>query len=561
MKTKQRVSVLLLVAVCGLWSGAGSSFAQVDTSSVAEADVQASNSEPAQPNDAQVSTNTGWQRSDRTPGRDRNAIVVFGRNVELKAGDSAEAVVVIGGSAKIDGNVRDAVVAIGGNLDVKGRVGDAAVAVGGSINADGEVGDAVVAVMGNVTAGTNANIHGDVVSVGGRADITDGAKIGGQVQEVDFNIPGLPNVQGLSNWFKYCVLEFRPLAFQVTWVWIVAGVFFCIYLLVALAFPRPVQVCVEELNQRPATTFLVGLLAKILVPIIILVLTVTGIGVLVVPFLVAGLFFVAVLGKVALLEYLGAALARPFGLQMLQRPVAAFLIGSILVTLLYVVPYLGFVAYAVFALWGLGTAITGGFRRLRRETPRQPVSPPASLAPVAPLYAAVPPADAGAATAGQGTQQQSFAPPPDPIIPPVQPAVPAPLAHPRAGFWLRACAAALDTMLVCVIVALIHSLPDLFNHRLPLDFIAALAYFTLLWTWRGTSIGGIVFKLHVVRADGSPLTFLVALVRALAGVFSGLALFLGFFWIGWDREKQGWHDKIAGTIVVRLPHSVPLVCI
>jgi hypothetical protein len=36
--------------------------------------------------------------------------------------------------------------------------------------------------------------------------------------------------------------------------------------------------------------------------------------------------------------------------------------------------------------------------------------------------------------------------------------------------------------------------------------------------------------------------------------------FLGFFWIGWDRDKQGWHDKIAGTVVVRVPKSTSLVC-
>jgi uncharacterized RDD family membrane protein YckC len=65
----------------------------------------------------------------------------------------------------------------------------------------------------------------------------------------------------------------------------------------------------------------------------------------------------------------------------------------------------------------------------------------------------------------------------------------------------------------------------------------------------------------VVRTDGQTVSFVVALVRALAGVFSALMLFLGFFWIGWDSEKQGWHDKIAGTVVVRLPHAPSLVCV
>jgi uncharacterized RDD family membrane protein YckC len=73
-------------------------------------------------------------------------------------------------------------------------------------------------------------------------------------------------------------------------------------------------------------------------------------------------------------------------------------------------------------------------------------------------------------------------------------------------------------------------------------------------------VGGIVLNLQVVRQDGQPLNFLTAFVRSLAALFSALVFFLGFFWIGWDRDKQGWHDKIAGTVVVRVPKSTSLVC-
>ena len=56
------------------------------------------------------------------------------------------------------------------------------------------------------------------------------------------------------------------------------------------------------------------------------------------------------------------------------------------------------------------------------------------------------------------------------------------------------------------------------------------------------------------------MTFPVALVRSLAAAFSTVVFFLGFLWIAWDPDKQGWHDKIAGTVVLRLPHSQSLVC-
>jgi uncharacterized RDD family membrane protein YckC len=94
----------------------------------------------------------------------------------------------------------------------------------------------------------------------------------------------------------------------------------------------------------------------------------------------------------------------------------------------------------------------------------------------------------------------------------------------------------------------------------PLAALVAIAYFSGMWAWKGTTVGGIVLNLQVVRQDGQSVNFLTAFVRCLAAVFSACMLFLGFFWIGWDRDKQGWHDKIAGTVVVRLPRAVSLVC-
>jgi uncharacterized RDD family membrane protein YckC len=81
-----------------------------------------------------------------------------------------------------------------------------------------------------------------------------------------------------------------------------------------------------------------------------------------------------------------------------------------------------------------------------------------------------------------------------------------------------------------------------------------------MWKLRGTTVGGIVFDLQVVRVDGRPLDWETAIVRAL-GCFLSLAVVgLGFIWIALDNNHQAWHDKIAGTVVVRSKrHSSPLV--
>ena len=72
-----------------------------------------------------------------------------------------------------------------------------------------------------------------------------------------------------------------------------------------------------------------------------------------------------------------------------------------------------------------------------------------------------------------------------------------------------------------------------------------------MWKLRGTTVGGIVFDLHVVRVDGRPLEWETAIVRALGCFLSLAVVFLGFIWIAFDDNHQAWHDKIAGTVVVR----------
>jgi uncharacterized RDD family membrane protein YckC len=124
---------------------------------------------------------------------------------------------------------------------------------------------------------------------------------------------------------------------------------------------------------------------------------------------------------------------------------------------------------------------------------------------------------------------------------------------PRAGFWERMGAAFLDVMLIAVVNGLINGGA--------LGFLIALAYFAGMWTWRGTTIGGIVLNLRVVRYDGRPMSFAVALVRSLMAAFSVIVLFLGFLWVAFTEDRQAWHDKIAGTIVVRQPRGMPLLCL
>lgn len=488
-------------------------------------------------------------------------IVVFGQSAELAEGESIRDMVAIFGSATVRGNVRDQVVAIFGNIQIEGETRDA-VAVFGNIRLGPNAvvsGDAV-SVFGNVAMGPDAKIKGDVVAVGGAVDRAEGATIGGQIMS-------FPGFGWVGNWVEHCLLKLRPLAPRVGWLWVLPGAFFLLYLLVALALPRPVNACLEEITRRPATTLMIGLLTKILLPLVIFILVATGIGIFVVPFLLAALFFAAILGKVALLQYVGRQLGRQFGGGALETPLLAFVVGWILITLLYFVPVLGLVVFGVTGIWALGAAVMAMFGGTRREMPPRTGPAPAPTG----TGQTPPPAETGVAAFAVGTPSNATAEsdpipvsgsveteaPPTPapmLLPPSAPANnPEALTNPRANFWERMGAAFLDVVLVAILSTVVGGAP--------LGFLVALAYFAGMWAWRGTTVGGIVLNLKVVRLDNQPVTFPVALVRGLAAAFSVVVLFLGFLWMIWDRDKQTWHDKIAGTVVIRLPRGTSLVCV
>jgi uncharacterized RDD family membrane protein YckC len=482
------------------------------------------------------------------PGMERGPLVVVGKDAELKADETADVVVVVGGSAKLHGKVRNGVVVIGGDLEVDGDVGDTVVVVLGNVKAKhgANLRDGVVAVMGAINVEPKAVIHGDARAIAGRLVVERGASVTGQRQEIGINL------EWLKNWLVQCLFKLRPLAPQVGWVWVVAGAFFLFYLLVATAFPRPVQACVDVLNDRPATTIVLGLLAKLLAPIISLILVVTGIGLLVLPFVLLAAFIGVIVGKVALLEWVGLGIGRRTGVRALQRPLGAFVLGAVILTLFYMVWVIGLLAYIGFGIWGLGVAVTAVLENISRRRIQARAAAPAA-APPAPATAAAGFAGMTGTAEGSAPQAAPAAEPPVLTRPAMPAVVPEVLSHPRAGFWERMAAAFLDMVLLGVIGAF----GDL---TMPWIFLVALAYFSAMWSWRGTTIGGTVLGLKVVRLDGQPLAFTVALVRALAAGFSIIVLFLGFLWIAWDAEKQGWHDRIAGTVVLRLPRGTPLVC-
>lgn len=531
------------------------------------------------------------------PKQDSPEIVQTGSPVHVKTNEFVPRVVVIQSSATIDGDVDEDVVVIGGEARINGRVGGDVINVGGGIvlGPKAEVGGNAVGVFGGIQMGPDSVIDGDAVGVLGGVRRAEGARIGGHVSNISLDewigSDGLSMPAWLKATFTEIVFKVRPLSLRVGWVWIVAGLFLGLYALLMVAAPGTVSAVSTTLSERGATSFLMGLLSLPLVALVSFILLMTGIGILVVPFVWAAVFFTGLVGKAGMMQFLGGTLGR--GLKQELPPLSALFVGAFLLSLLYLIPFLGLLFWMTFALWALGAALLALMVRFRRETPAlapaapvstvvptwtAPVAPPVSTAvtPVTPVPPAVAPVSApsapvpspstptpsepssstGASLSAVAPESYVHGPAPVPLPPPpplasTTPTVPEALTLPRVALKERLLASLIDWFLLVVFINWFEI------DRLKWVFFAA--YFAGLWIWRGTTIGGIVLRVRVVRLDGRPMDVGTALVRAVGALFGALALGLGYFWAAWDPEKQGWHDKIAGTVVVRTPKSQSLV--
>jgi len=83
------------------------------------------------------------------------------------------------------------------------------------------------------------------------------------------------------------------------------------------------------------------------------------------------------------------------------------------------------------------------------------------------------------------------------------------------------------------------------------SLLAGMTYFTWFHGIAGRTPGKMLLGLRVIQASGEPMTPGVAFLRWVGYLISGLLFCLGFLWVAIDRRKQGWHDKIAATVVIR----------
>ncbi len=140
--------------------------------------------------------------------------------------------------------------------------------------------------------------------------------------------------------------------------------------------------------------------------------------------------------------------------------------------------------------------------------------------------------------------------------------------HEYAGFWVRVGAAIIDSILLLIVISplmtAIYGIQYWTSQSyflgfwdVVLNYLLPAVAIIIFWIYRSATPGKMMLKLSIVDAKtGGQPSKGQYIGRYLAYYVSAIPLFLGLIWVGIDKKKQGWHDMLAGTLVVKNKQSI-----
>ena len=135
------------------------------------------------------------------------------------------------------------------------------------------------------------------------------------------------------------------------------------------------------------------------------------------------------------------------------------------------------------------------------------------------------------------------------------------------GFWARVLATLIDSVLIMAItlppLLAIYGLAYLENDEaisgladILISNILPMILVILFWTKKQATPGKMAVSARIVDAEtGKAPSVKQCIGRYFAYILSAIPLGLGFLWVAFDPKKQSWHDKLAGTVVVKVSRS------
>lgn len=138
----------------------------------------------------------------------------------------------------------------------------------------------------------------------------------------------------------------------------------------------------------------------------------------------------------------------------------------------------------------------------------------------------------------------------------------------KAGFWIRVVAYMIDFLLLLVVQSVLSLLIGIIIGMMGIateddpainvviwlfGTVLSISYAVFFTGYCGQTPGKMALRIKVIRTDGSPVTYARAALREVLGKFvSGILLGIGYLMVAFDSQKQGLHDKIADTYVIKL---------
>lgn len=131
-----------------------------------------------------------------------------------------------------------------------------------------------------------------------------------------------------------------------------------------------------------------------------------------------------------------------------------------------------------------------------------------------------------------------------------------------AGFWIRFLASIIDSIILLILTwPLLYAIygAEMFNSTemvkgtadLLISYLFPLAYTIVLWMKYGGTPGKRMLGLRLINEQtGENLDLGKSIVRYIGYIVSALVFLLGFIWVAFDKKKKGWHDHMAGSVVI-----------
>ena len=267
--------------------------------------------------------------------------ILVDKEIHISSSETQENVIILGGSALIEGTIEENVVALGGRVTLSGTVNDDLVSLGSRIELK-----------------STAVVKGDVVCIGGELTKEPGCRIEGDTNYFKLSSLFPKFADGWKGFFTMSLIPFI-LVFKLVMVFI----WLVITLVVASAIPQRITFASAQIRRSFAAvlgTGALGLLAYILLVILAALLCIFLIGIPILLALLAAHFFITVFGQVAVYHYFGDSLSHAFGRQK-TSPLGASLLRLLVVSFVTFIPILGLLASLVLDILVFGVTLRTKF--------------------------------------------------------------------------------------------------------------------------------------------------------------------------------------------------------